>query len=351
MTTAVATTLPFPHPMLTPITGEPNNASLQLLQQELFANARAIHSTRGGGANGHLALVMPAPAYLARTGQVFNVPVHPGDSPIHLAAATSAQITETNRQYTTDLAEHTRFLTVAEELKQQVLLAINPRYLRILADIDFGFADAPCSAILQHLQDTYGMITREELEINRALLSAEWNPDSPLEDFWLRILEIKRFALAGKDPIPDNTVLRLILPVFENTGVFTTATDKWRDLNDAEWTMPNFIAHIRKANKERIRKLTAKTAGYHGANAADGTRRPPLATPPPTPSPPHNTPMSPDCAPMYYCWTHGLGKSHSHTGHTCTRKAPGHQDNATADNLMGGNNTIMRGKPRTPAPE
>ncbi|MCK7513585.1 MAG: hypothetical protein MZV70_62560 [Desulfobacterales bacterium] len=63
MSTSTAPTLPFPHPVLTPISGEPTNTSLQLLQQELFANARAIFSTRGGGANGHLALVMPAPDY------------------------------------------------------------------------------------------------------------------------------------------------------------------------------------------------------------------------------------------------------------------------------------------------
>jgi hypothetical protein len=32
--------------------------------------------------------------------------------------------------------------------------------------------------------------------------------------------------------------------------------------------MANFQAHFTKANKERARKLTAQTAGYHGANIA-----------------------------------------------------------------------------------
>jgi hypothetical protein len=53
---------------------------------------------------------------------------------------------------------------------------------------------------------------------------------------------------------------------------------------------------------------------------------------------------------MYYCWTYGLGKNRAHTSVSCNRKAPGHQDTATANNLMGGNNTIMRGNTRAVPP-
>jgi hypothetical protein len=86
----------FPHPELTPIVGEPNNKSLQLLQKELYANARAVHSTRGGGANGHLAIIMPAPDYLTRTQIEFVPPVHPGVAPVHPVNATGNQIIEIN---------------------------------------------------------------------------------------------------------------------------------------------------------------------------------------------------------------------------------------------------------------
>jgi hypothetical protein len=45
---------------------------------------------------------------------------------------------------------------------------------------------------------------------------------------------------------------------------------------------------------------------------------------------------------MYYCWSHGLGKNRAHsTSKSCTRKGDGHQNTATADNLMGGSNRIM----------
>jgi hypothetical protein len=59
------TSLPFTYPVLTPIIGEPTLASLKKLKREIYDNALAITSKRGGGKNGHLALVMPTAAYLA----------------------------------------------------------------------------------------------------------------------------------------------------------------------------------------------------------------------------------------------------------------------------------------------
>ena len=37
-----------------------------------------------------------------------------------------------------------------------------------------------------------------------------------------------------------------------------------------------------------------------------------------------------------YCWTHGHRVGNKHTSATCQNKAPGHQDNATRENTMGG---------------
>ena len=40
-----------------------------------------------------------------------------------------------------------------------------------------------------------------------------------------------------------------------------------------------------------------------------------------------------------YCWTHGYHVGSKHTSATCQNKAPGHQDNATHENTMGGSET------------
>jgi hypothetical protein len=119
---------------------------------------------------------MPATDYMTRAGQAFITPDHPGDVPIHAAAATSVQTTETNRQFSAALAEHTMYRTVAENIKQQILATAPHLFLNILADDDMGFADVTCAILLAHLRATYGVITSEELEVNRAQLSSKWTP-------------------------------------------------------------------------------------------------------------------------------------------------------------------------------
>ena len=63
--------------------------------------------------------------------------------------------------------------------------------------------------------------------------------------------------------------------MFEGTGVFETALDVWRRKDLADKTLANFITHFTDENKERLCKLTAKQAGYQGANRA--TQAPPPA--------------------------------------------------------------------------
>jgi hypothetical protein len=179
--TLSTSSLAFPHPELTAITSGPTSGSLRfLLQRELYANARQIHSTRGGGVNGHLRLVMTEAAYFARAQVNFIVAhLHP--------AASGLQIAETIRLFAQNVDERRRCCLVSSELKKQILQALPHRCLQILEDDDFGFADASPLAMLQHLQATHGQVRPDDLENNRSLLSAVWNPDDPIEEIWIKI--------------------------------------------------------------------------------------------------------------------------------------------------------------------
>ena len=95
MVSSSSSSLTFPHPELTIINGEPNAASLRLLQKELRANARQIFSLRGGGSNdGHLRTLLADSECARRTNVAFVIPIHPGASPVHQAQATAPQIAE-----------------------------------------------------------------------------------------------------------------------------------------------------------------------------------------------------------------------------------------------------------------
>lgn len=343
--------LVFPHPVLTPIASVPTNTTLQRLQRELYANATSIHSPRGGGAHGHLAVVLTPAAYQAHSNTAFDPPEHPGTTPIHAVASTAAQITETNRQFRAATEEHRHYLTVVAELRRQVLAAVHDRYVIALSDPVFGYTAVTIVALLAHLHATYGLITPEQLEENRAQLSAVWDPTSEgaLEDLWTRTTECQALAERGLEPIQDQTIVRLLLSVFEQTGVLATACERWRERDSVDQTLPHLKLHFVKANRERLRKLTAGQVGYHGANAAQAptpTRPGPHAAHVPTPTPPLRGPTG---KMWYYCHTHGLSPLATHTSPTCQAKGPNHEDAATLDDMLGGCRRIHMRMRRSPA--
>jgi hypothetical protein len=87
-----------PYPILTTL-GDSNTdtsfATLQIIQQELNANAASVHTLRGDVINGHVSLVMQKHAPPAATA--FDIPPRPPALVTHALPATSHTLTEENR--------------------------------------------------------------------------------------------------------------------------------------------------------------------------------------------------------------------------------------------------------------
>ena len=335
--TTDSNTRSFPHPTLTTIIGKPTYASLRQLQKELYANAKTVPSTLGGGQHGHLAIVMPPADYLALAAVPYDVPIHPGPQPAHPAGATAAQITEANRLYDQTLTLVALHVSITNALRQQLLVAVDNKYILELEDPDLGYTVSP-QAILAYLKTHYGALTPNEIELNRGTLAAAWNPDDDIEDLWLRLRDAQTLAIRAGEPITDAAAIRLTVLALETTGVFDFALDNWRLKPDATKTLASFKEHFNKENEERVRKLTAKTGGFHGVHSVEPVPVPNaaiLVTPPPSPHV-----VLPSGTKMYYCWSHGLSKKAAHTSATCSNRKDGHIETATADNLQGGNYTI-----------
>jgi hypothetical protein len=203
----------FPHETLTPLIGKPTNTTLQLMQRQLFTNARSVPSSRGGGVHGHLAMLLSDADYLARAGVAFDVPVHPGPPPLPVGAA--AVIAVAIRTYTEALADVTLYNNLRAALTAQILTAVNLSFLSALEEPDFGFSNVTPRAMLDHLRLEYGTLTPEELENNRAALSEPWNLDDPIEDLWAKIANIQRVATFGNVPIVDITIITLTLAMIK----------------------------------------------------------------------------------------------------------------------------------------
>jgi hypothetical protein len=275
---------------------------------------------------------------------------HSGPLPILVVNANSAQITAANRAYDLSMTEFQTCQNVKENLKQPILEAVANIYLQDLEDNVFGYADVTITQLITHLGTTNGQLNTNDLEANRQKLTDQWNPDEPFKNIWKHIRIICTVATAGGEAISDNVTIELTLSALIKARVYGHAIENWYDKPEGEQTWDNFVLHFNKHEKQRLRKLTAKAAGYHGANKATAVTPPAAAiVPPPAnalavgqPATPHG--YSSNSIDLFYCWSHGLSKNPEHTSGTCNSKGKGHPDDATVDNRKGGINKINFGR-------
>lgn len=314
---------------LTPIEGEPTILAVNTLRREIYASAKKL-KTRLHLGNGQLGIIMTDAAYTAHNNGVpYVVPVHPGEqAPLHGTAAAIAEAQRVYKQAVEDADNHKEAVDI---LRNLILDAVDNSCFVPLRDNLFGYDEVHPRDLLNHLITEYGTMTAAEIEKNRQKLTEEINIDEPLSKLWAKILDVQS-AAPETEPISDSAAITLTIAVLEKTGVYETDITAWNNKSAADKTMANFRNHFNKANKERLRKLTAKTAGLHGANAASTAPRN-------VPAPYHHPTVG--GATMAYCHTHGLSTNLAHTSATCTKKAEGHKDDATADNMMGGNRNIQ----------
>jgi hypothetical protein len=330
----------FPHAVLTPLPPQrPTAAVLELLQQEVSANAISVPSSRGNGLLGHYALVVSPARYMLASGVAFIAPESPGIAPVHAANATGHMITEDNRQFLADQKEFIIFSATEAKLKQQILQAVPPTYTNSLKNKFIGFANVSALAILTHLFNDYGRITTHDLDENMKRLHKEWSPANPIEDLFEQIRSCREFAV-NTDPISEAMAVRAGVAIIDASGVFGDAVRDWRKLADNEHTMVNFITDFKRADAERQRQLTTKSAGYHNVAAKTTMVQQPNTTN-------GNTTNANTITTLHYCWTHGAGPNPNHTSQTCIGPAPGHRHEACLTNMLGGNNIIHRRRGET----
>ena len=75
-----------------------------------------------------------------------------------------------------------------------------------------------------------------------------------------------------------------------------------------------------------------KLGGYNSVNATQQTETNPVSTT------------------LMYCWSCGLNRMHNGTQCPTRKRKLGHKEEATVDNMMGGNNIIKRISGEYPAP-
>jgi len=194
--------------------------------------------------------VMPVAEYVIVAGVAFQLPAHPGLVPIHAAGTNAATQQENIHLYKATIKELTISMTVQEEIKKQLIIAIDCLYLAKLNNDTRGFVNVTMVAMIMHLHTNYGPILCIELEINCASISTIWTPDNPIESLWECLCKIQCISITGSDPLTNNAIKDLTFLMVEATGIFTTACNTWCICPIAQQTLIKFREHFTSKNKE-----------------------------------------------------------------------------------------------------
>jgi hypothetical protein len=189
---------------------------------------------------------------------------------------------------------------------------------------------------------TYGTISESDLAENAELIKAPWNPDEPIETVFKNGEFCRDFAQEGQDPITDATYTRILVDIFDKSGVLEKAVEDWEKKPPTDKTLANAIDHFQQANEHRLRKLAKGSKEIFAANAATTTATSRNGDTQPA----QTTSLTLDG--IGYCWSHGICNHH---GAACTAPKEGHKKEATYKNRMGGSTMVrIPGFPRNNRP-
>jgi hypothetical protein len=368
----MSVTANFPFSVLTPIAtinSTPSFLSIRTVQQQLNSNAASVHSYEGGANHGLLTLTVTPQAYLQIAGVPFVQPPIPPAHPNLQGLNTAAQIAQAVREHIEDKRTFLEYRDTDKALVRMLMDATPVQYVQALADPVLGFSAITCLQILTHLHAEYGQISLHDTEDNNERMNAAWNPPTPIEDLFSQLDNGVIFAQAAGEPIVDRQVSRIGYNIILRTGQFNEACREWRLKLPAAQTYAQFKTFFLRMNMDRLQSTTT-TADFTGANFVSAASVQTVTTAASSLAESTLTAATQQANSvaqltteltslmtevkmlraqlkrqgnndgttkvLSYCWTHGSTRNQRHNSHTCTNKAPGHNELATAINKLGG---------------
>ena len=240
-----------------------------------------------------------------------------------------------------------------------------------------GYANVKTITTLNHSHDSHARITPADLEENDKRLKEPCDSNETIETLIDQVEDALEYAAAGENPCTPRQIVKIACALVFNTGVYHDDCKIWRQKPEAEQTWEAFKVFFAKANQDlRAYRQTSRTAGYQANNtmverqdsendvqALEAIAN--LATESAEDKQTIGTLTATNAslvaelielrkefanfrktsrnAYKHYCWS--CGTYCNHDSKICKAKKPGHEDEATWKNKLGGNES--RYKPKT----
>jgi len=236
---------------LTKIHGVPDFMSLTQMRKEVRANVSAIHSSIGGGANGHLWLVETPAAFARISATPAVIPVHPGNLPVVPPGTTSHLAANIRDTHAFRLQQFNVADTVSKVTGAQIINALDEEFIAAEINQYSGQLQNDIPTTFANLFAEYGHVTPTFLDEKiTELKNKAYDPAIPLANTYKAIDDIVELGDAANLPLTTAQQVVIVLEILKKTGRFSKYIATWNALPTADKTWPRMKTHFNTARRE-----------------------------------------------------------------------------------------------------
>ena len=226
------------------IHGEPDYSKLKVLKDLLKANSSRVQSDLGGGAHGHLGLVLTPVEYAAVSATPYVCPPHPGPLVIP-QGTTNHALTVLCEQHKKALSLFHQTIDLDNALKKQITDALDEPYYKDLKDPVTNSITHSIPYILQYLFTNFGDVESETLQKEaERVRTMKFSIQNQLTDLYQQIKDLEQLARATPTPFTPAQLVDIAITVIKGTGDYQQALHKWYQLPIANRTYATLKTHF-----------------------------------------------------------------------------------------------------------
>jgi hypothetical protein len=195
--------------------------------QTLYSNAASLTTALGGGAHGHIGLIMTDNLYTTLTATPYVTPIDPGVIPLIPNGATTVKrenLRIDHKEVRRIFDNHTN---MDDALKAQIIDTIDDPYICEIRNKYIGYLGITTGDLLDHLLDRYSNITATDLEANKTQMNEPLDSTQAIDMFFKRINDCIQYAVDGRVPYTAEQILQTAYNSISTSGYYNNACKIW----------------------------------------------------------------------------------------------------------------------------
>jgi hypothetical protein len=181
----------------------------------------------GGGAHGHLGIIMTQVEYTVISASPWVEPFNPNAIPITPPGINAVDAAQLAQMHAECHRIYTNRINVDQSLNKLILEAYDNMYTSQLEYYLLQYANRSALEILMHLKQTYGFINPTQLAENYKKMTTPINFQDPIETLFKKIEYGFRYANACMQAYMEAQYVNIAFLLILNTGAIPDACHDW----------------------------------------------------------------------------------------------------------------------------